>query len=448
MSRFWTEELWRLGLGLLATLVAWVLFGEFFLFATLFLGLYVVRLLLRLRALERWLSGGARRDPPEATGIWGEIFHQIYLLQRRSLKRQRKLTAVVNRFQEATSAMPDAAVVLGSNDEIQWFNDAAGLLLGLNWASDRGQRIDNLVRFPGFIEFLRHHKAGESVLMPSADQGGTLSVRIVPYGNDQQLLIARDVSQQQRLDQMRQDFVANVSHELRTPLTVVSGCAETLIEDCDEHTEGWRRPLTLIQQQSARMLNIIQDLLLLSTLETDRSGPPREPVAVAAMLASITEDARILSGEKGHTIRLEADPELDIYGVESQLHSAFNNLVSNAVRYTPKGGEITLRWYCDEQGAHFEVSDTGPGIPEEHIPRLTERFYRVDVGRSRQSGGTGLGLAIVKHVLSRYRSQLRVESACGHGSTFACDFSPDWVVPAAGEAPQVARGGHTPPVRA
>jgi len=430
LGKAWSSEAWRLIVAVVIGCIAGQLLGAIAWTLLFTISFYLGIQLYHLRAMVLWLSAGGRGEPPDARGLWGEVFHQLYRVQQRHLKRQRKLGQVVNRFQEATSAMPDATVVLGAHNEIQWFNEAARGLLGLHPAKDRGQRIDNLVRHPGFAALLNGgDPSSGSLLMPAdSNDGTTLSVRVIPYGNEQRLLIARDVSHQLRLEQMRRDFVANVSHELRTPLTVVSGCAETMMDADDPCIREWGRPLRLVQQQANRMQQIVEDLLLLSRLETDRSAPPRDPVVVPAMLAAIREDAELLSGERNHQIRLECDPALRIYGVEKQLHSAFSNLVSNAVRYTPANGSITMRWYLDVRGAHFEVTDTGPGIAEEHIPRLTERFYRVDVGRSRESGGTGLGLAIVKHVLTRYGTPLRIQSQVGKGSTFACDFGKEWIV--------------------
>jgi two-component system phosphate regulon sensor histidine kinase PhoR len=415
LSNLWPAEFWRLFAVLLLALIVGAIAGHVGFALAIALTGYLIWHLI---------------NPPDASGIWGEIFNYIYRLQKHNRQRKRRLAAMLNRFQEATSAMPDATVVLGPYGDIQWFNDAAQHLLGLRPSQDGGQRIDNLIRQPEFISYLTRGKYEQSVQLRSpAIEDTTLSVRIVPYGNEQRLLLARDVSHLQRIEQMRRDFVGNVSHELRTPLTVISGFLETLADDKEDPcTQQWGRSLHLMQQQTTRMQHIVEDLLLLSRLETDRSGAPREPVAVPALLEMIREDAVLLSGDKGHEIHLEVDPTLGIYGAERELHSAFANLVTNAVRYTPERGVITIRWYQDSAGAHFEVADTGSGIAPEHLPRLTERFYRVDVGRSRQSGGTGLGLAIVKHVLTRHDARLRIESEVGKGSLFVCDFAPARIV--------------------
>lgn len=427
----WTAEFWRIGgLAFLALLLG-LPTGHVAFF--LFLGTlgYLVWHLVNLFRLERWLREGKKFQPPDAAGIWGEVYHHFYRQQQRNRKRKRKLAAILSQFQEAAAALPDAAVVVRSSGEIEWFNEAATRLLGLH-AQDVGQRVVNLVRHPAFTKLFAGG-AGGPVADPSefpspVDGQLTLVARVVPYGKEQRLLVARDVTRLQRLEQMRRDFVANVSHELRTPLTVVTGFLETMNDGESPCARQWARSLQLMQQQTARMQGIVNDLLLLARLEAEDRIPRSEPVAVPALLAAIREDAVALSGEKAHVIRLEAEPDLWLTGSEEELHCAFSNLVFNAVQYTPDGGEILIRWYADDAGAHLAVKDTGVGIPAHHIPRLTERFYRVDVGRSRASGGTGLGLAIVKHVLSRHEGRLHIESVIDEGSTFTCNFPPSLVL--------------------
>ncbi len=428
MNRAWSGELWRLALIIGVALLigaplglAWTLVGAA-------LVAYLIWHLRNLYRLERWLRDSHSIHPPDAAGIWGEVFHLLYRGQQRNRKRKRRLAGILNRFQQATTALPDATVVLGENDEIEWFNSAAKSLLGLNTASDVGQRIDNLLRNPRFIALLDGGDDNARVQMASpVDPTLTLQLRIVPYGRKQRLLIARDISRQLRVEQTQRDFVANVSHELRTPLTVISGYLETLSEIDAESGGQWRRELELMSQQGERMRQIVEDLLLLSRLESG-AGPVREEVAVAPMVETIAAALRLLCEENGQSLELELDDDLRLYGAERELYSAFFNLATNAHRYTPKGGRITLSWYRDEDGAHFEVRDSGVGIPPEHIPRLTERFYRIDVGRSREAGGTGLGLAIVKQVLNRHRAQLYIESTPGQGSLFSCDFPPENVI--------------------
>ncbi len=424
----WTAELRRLIILMLIAVAAGMPLGHPGVFVVVVLGGYLAWHLRNLFSLYRWLQDGHRFHPPEAGGIWGEVFHLLYRLQLRNRKRKRRLTGLIKRFQEATAAMPDATVILDADGAIEWFNGAAQGLLGLQPGRDVGQRILNLVRYPDFARYLAQGAPNEPMRMPSPlDDDVTLNIRVVPYGREQRLLIARNVSQQQRLEQMRRDFVANVSHELRTPLTVVSGFLETLMDDEEDYPAHTARSLELMQQQTLRMQHIVEDLLLLSRLETDTNRPPHQIVAVPAVLAMIEEGVSPLVEQKRQRLRFEIDPALRIYGAEKELYSAFSNLVTNAVRYTPGEGEINVRWYRDDAGAHLEVRDTGVGIAPQHIPRLTERFYRVDIGRSRDVGGTGLGLAIVKHVVGRHEGNLRISSTLNKGSTFCIDFPGDLI---------------------
>ncbi len=425
----WSAELRRLFLLLSFAFLVGLPFGYSEAFVLVVLAHYLALHLRNLYRLYNWLQKGHRFHPPEAHGIWGDVFHLLYRLQLRNRKRKLRLTNLIKRFQEATAAMPDATVILDVDGTIEWFNDAAKPLLGLQPGKDIGQRIVNLIRLPEFTRFLANGTAGEPLRMHAPqDDRITLSVLVVPYGKEQRLLIARDVSQQLRLEQMRRDFVANVSHELRTPLTVVSGFVETLLDEQGEYPAHVHRALLLMQQQTSRMEHIVEDLLLLSRLETDSTRPTHDVVSVSVMLKTLQSSVQPLVEQKKQRLTIESDSSLRIYGAEKELFSAFSNLLTNAVRYTPDEGEITVRWYRDEAGAHFEVSDTGGGIAPQHIPRLTERFYRVDVGRSRDVGGTGLGLAIVKHVISRHSGSLRISSTLNKGSTFSCDFPSSTIV--------------------
>lgn len=408
--------------------VAWVLswmVGDTFEWASILLSGYLLIHLKNLYRLDQWL--GARKiEPPDARGLWGNAFHQIYRLQRRNRKRKRKLTQMLRRFQDSTAAMPDATVVLNAQHRIEWFNKAATTLLGLQSPHDIGRPINNLLRHPNFTEYLYRPSCNpkESIKIPSPlNPEHILRIHLVPYDVNMRLLIARDVTEMQRLEQVRQDFVANVSHELRTPLTVIMGFIETM-QDSFENQElkEWEYPLNLMAQQASRMQNIVNDLLLLSRLESEVPRNLRKAVDIPSILMNLTQDAQALSGDQAHHIDSFVDQNLKIYGQPDELTSAFSNLIFNAVRYTPAGGKITIRWYRDEFAIYFSVEDTGEGIAAQHIPRLTERFYRVDVGRSRNHGGTGLGLAIVKHVLQRHHAKLHILSQLSKGSTFTCTF--------------------------
>ncbi|HHW75438.1 MAG TPA: phosphate regulon sensor histidine kinase PhoR [Xanthomonadaceae bacterium] len=379
--------------------------------------------LWRLYRLDRWLRDEGEIEPPRAGLVWADIAARMVRLRRQNRKRKRKLSRLLEQFQQATAALPDAAVVLGDDDRVLWCNGASQQLLGLAPGRDVGLPVTHLVRHPSFVAFLGQQRQGDSVEFPSpVDDGLLLNARIVPYGKKQRLLLAADISRVRRLEQMRRDFVANASHELRTPLTVIVGYLETLLDSDDPALASWRQPLRVMRQQAGRMLHILEDLLMLARLESQKERPPRKPVAVPALLADIAEDAIALSGEQGHRISLSAEPRLWILGCEKELRSAFSNLAFNAVRYTPAGGRIDMRWFADADGIYLAVEDDGEGIAPQHIPRLTERFYRVNRDRSRGSGGTGLGLSIVKHVLNNHGGQLRITSELGVGSVFVCEF--------------------------
>ena len=426
MPNPWLRELRRVLFWLVLAALLGLLFG--YPGQTLLLALlgYFAWHLRSMYRLYRWLAHGHSFHPPEAGGIWGEILDLIYRRQVQHRQRKRRLSSLIKRIQAATEAMPDATVILDRFGAIEWFNSAAELHLALQPGKDQGQRIVNLIRYPEFKAYLEEPRSDTALplrMSAPSDSRITLSVRVVPYGTSQRLLIARDITEQLRLESMRRDFVANVSHELRTPLTVVNGFLETLNDDEEaDYPPHLARSLELMQQQTLRMQHIVEDLLLLSRLENDRKGPPHEVVRIPAMLAMILEAVQPLAEQKGQQLSVEAEAGLFLYGAEKELYSAFSNLVTNAVRYTQPGGEIRVRWFKDDKGCHYEVRDNGPGIAPQHIPRLTERFYRVDTGRSREVGGTGLGLAIVKHVLTRHQGMLRISSTLNRGSTFVCDF--------------------------
>ena len=327
-------------------------------------------------------------------------------------------------FQASTEALPDGAVVLGGNGEILWFNAAAQALLGLRLPQDLGLRIANLVRKPAFTDyFSRNDYSGEVEAGSPVNTDVTLSFRIIPYGNGQRLLIVRDVSELRRLETARRDFVANASHELRTPLTVLRGYLDVMEPDTRDggSLASWTGPMHEMRNQAARMEALIHDLLKLARLESDVIHTRQDLLDVPRMLARAEEQARAVS--KGqHRLEFDVQTDLRLYGRESETQSIFTNLITNAVLYTPAGGIISVTWRDEDGGGLFRVADTGIGIAEKDIPRITERFYRVDVGRSRESGGTGLGLSIVKHALEHLEGRLTIESEVGVGSTFSCYF--------------------------
>jgi two-component system phosphate regulon sensor histidine kinase PhoR len=393
--------------------VSWTLF--------VITSVYLFWHLRNLYKLDQWLQGKRAGIPNAVEGAWANVYYHLYRLQQRNRRRKKKLASMVNRFRESTNALPDAAVVLDENGNIENWNKTAAKLLNLR-KQDAHRPITNLIRHPEFIQYLNREDFPGSLHLSSPFQDDVrLSIRIVPYGNKQRLLMVRDITRLHKLEKMRQDFIANVSHELRTPLTVISGYLESMLDDEDDWVRENESTLNSMLQQSMRMQNIVTDLLLLSRLETEEKAYKRNNVDVPAMLKMIKEDGETLSNGR-HIFQLDADRELWLSGSREELISVFSNLIYNAVKYTPEGGRINIRWFADELGAHFEVEDTGVGIAPQHLPRLTERFYRVDVGRSRATGGTGLGLAIVKHVLSRHNATLEIDSELDKGSTFRCHF--------------------------
>jgi two-component system phosphate regulon sensor histidine kinase PhoR len=428
MHHSWLKELSRfLWLGL-AVAVLGLLFGHLagmlLLYTLGYLGWYFYN----LKRLDAWLQTGKKSEPPQAGGLWGEMFNGIYRLQQRSRKRNKRLVKFLNRFRETTGALPYGVIVLREQGDIEWWNDAAQNLLNLKYPQDVGQRMGNLIRHPRFSSYIRGEIQQQDVVIPSPlDDQVMLNIRIIPYGKNQRLVTIRDVTLIQQVEQMRRDFVANISHELRTPLTVLSGYVENLLEQTpDEAT--LQHALKLMSQQARRMQHLTEDLMLLSSLENNPGAIKHEVVNVTHLLASLREEAIVLSGDKQHVIELQADDNVQLRGNPKELDSIFTNLVVNAVNYTPAKGHITIRWYANEAGAHFEVQDTGIGIASHHLPRLTERFYRVDVARSRATGGSGLGLAIVKHAMQQNQGKLRIESELGRGSRFICDFPVQLVV--------------------
>lgn len=393
--------------------------------------------LVKLHHFASWLIFGRQPESHIANDIWGELYYQVHTLRARNRRRQRKLKDLVARYQSSAAALPDATVVIRGDNGIEWMNEAAAKYLGLNRTADIGQRIDNLIRHPDFVGYLYSGSYAESIeILSPADPDKVIQVHVVPYGDQQRLIVARDITKLHKLEVMRRDFVANVSHELSTPLTVISGYVESL-SDARADGEKLDQVIGQMQQQTRRMRNLINDLLQISRLELNEGAARETAVNVPAMLAGLIDEANMLSGERRHRISSEVDEGLWLRGTDSDLYSVFLNLLRNAVQYTPDGGEIVVRWYGDPAGARFEVRDTGIGIPPQAISRLTERFYRVDTGRSRAVGGTGLGLSIVKHVLRNHDAQLHISSIVGKGSTFRCDFPASRVI-AGGDEQQVS----------
>ncbi|WP_296246547.1 phosphate regulon sensor histidine kinase PhoR [Pseudomonas sp. UBA4194] len=394
------------------------------------LGLYLAWTLKQLLRLHRWLAEHtADQPPPDGYGLWGEVFDSIYHMQRRDQRARGRLQAVIDRVQESTAALRDAVIMLDADGNLEWWNRAAETLLGLKTPQDSGQPVTNFVRHPRFKEYFEQENYAEPLEI-SSPVNDRLRVQflITRYGNNEHLMLVRDVTRIHQLEQMRKDFVANVSHELRTPLTVITGYLETLLDNVEDVNPRWTRALQQMDQQGARMQTLLNDLLLLAKLEATDYPSDNHPVAITALLQSIRNDAQALSGQRDQSISLDIEDDVLLKGSEAELRSAFSNLIFNAVKYTPAQGNIRIRWWADAQGAHLRVQDSGIGIEAKHLPRLTERFYRVDSSRASNTGGTGLGLAIVKHVLLRHRGTLEISSVPGHGSTFTCHFAAVQVV--------------------
>src|ERR1700733_1614949 len=411
-----------LAVAALGLLLGWPL-GNPWAGLSLACGAYLCWQLVTLSRVEWWVRHRGFAEPPDIDGPWGEVITQIVRLHRRKRYHKQRFMQLFRQIQRSTAALPDGVVILNDLREIVWFNRMAGQLLFLRRPTDLGLRIDNLVRQP---EFLRYMNSGQFT-NPVILRGGKgdhlyLSVQVVPYGEGQLLMLVRDVSRQMRLEAMRKDFVANASHELRSPLTVISGYLETLSQDPVMDME-LQAPIGEMRRQAERMTTIITELLELSRLEAAQEDVDTTPVDVTALMAMLRKDV-LARPEHPAEVRLRIESDAMLTGNESEIHSAFSNLVDNAAKYTPESGSIEIVWRVDSEGGYFSVTDTGIGIHADHIPRLTERFYRVDAGRARNSGGSGLGLAIVKHVLQRHDATLDIVSIQGRGSTFPCHFPP------------------------
>lgn len=418
----------RLGIALFLAFIVGLMTGRVARVLAITLGVYSVVQLWNVLRVEYWLRHRRVESPPDISGVWGEVVTIISRIYRRKQFHRSRVTALLREFRRLTTALPEGAVLLGPDHEILWFNRLAGDWLRLRRKRDVGIRIENLVRHPAFIEYLKTGHPSDGALVQDLEGDRWLAFNVVRTGTaERQLLMVRDVSEEQQLQSMRKDFVANASHELRSPLTVISGYLDALADD-ENLDPTWNTPVLEMRRQAERMRTIIKDLLELSKLESGEHTQEEHPVDIGGMLALLRKEVMALD-QRPRNVRLQLESDALIKGVESELHSIASNLISNAVKYTPPEGEIELRWWTDDAGAHLAVRDTGVGIAEEHIPRLTERFYRVDPGRARSMGGSGLGLAIVKHALQRHDGTLEIKSEEGVGSTFTCHFPRSRVIP-------------------
>jgi two-component system phosphate regulon sensor histidine kinase PhoR len=379
--------------------------------------------LVHLGQLLAWLEGPLNDRLPRGRGVWEIAFAGLHRRVRIRIGQQQALTETLERFMRAFQALPDGVIAFDRHRHIDWINERAEAHFALSATKDRGQALTNLIRHPDFVAYLNGGHYEEPLIYRGGRVDGlTLLLQIMTYGNDQNLLVSRDISQIERIETMRSDFIANVSHELKTPLTVMAGFSEMLADDFESYShDEIKHYLALICEQNARMQRLIEDLLTLSSLESGASAASADRVELEPMLQSILADARALSAGR-HEISLTVGTPATLAGCANELTSAFGNLAGNAVRYTPAGGKIDLVWRMHNGTGEFVVADTGIGIAAQHVPRLTERFYRVDRSRSRETGGTGLGLAIVKHVLTRHHATLEIESELGKGSRFIARF--------------------------
>ena len=415
-------------------LLAWLSHGPAWAWAVAALGcaLLVCVQTRQLAALAAWRDAPASSEFPQAGGAWGEVLGKLALRLDAEAHQREEVAARLRSFRGAMDAVPDGLVILDAGHRIQWSNRAAAAHLGIRLPRDKEVMIEHLVRTPGFAEYLAGADTqGTFVLQALAARTRVYTIRVVPLGDANKLLVSLDVTDARRVESMRSTFVANVSHELRTPLTVVSGFLEYFTDDGAVDAEQRQQFARLMSDQTARMLTLVDDLLTLSRLEAEDAPASEEDVDMADLMEQLLAEGQSLSDGRHQLAVTCAGPALR--GNRKELHSAFGNLVSNAIRYTPAGGEIRIEWAVVDGRGVFSVCDSGVGVAAKHLPRLTERFYRVDRGRSRDTGGTGLGLAIVKHILLRHQATLSIESELGAGSTFSAVF-PDWRLPSAGRA--------------
>jgi two-component system phosphate regulon sensor histidine kinase PhoR len=391
-------------------------------FASFTLLIYLIHHLRNLHALNKWLQNPEPSQTPQGSWGWGSSFDTLYRLIQAQTQSRRELSGMLGRFEQAAQAMPDGIILLNDSNQIEWCNPVAEQQFGLVEKRDHGQPVHHLLRQPQFVEYLNTQNFSEPlILKPPINSEQVLSIQLVPFGDKQKLMISRDITQLERVDAMRRDFIANVSHELRTPLTVVGGFLETLSDVPSMDTQQRHHYLSLMAEQTSRMQRLVQDLLTLSRLESSSDPRQEKPVNMPVLMDSLLKETQELSAGR-HLIDLKLDSYQWLSGNEDELRSAFGNLLSNAVRYTPPDGVITLSWSVNKNCGVVSVRDSGEGIEVQHIPRLTERFYRVDRSRSRETGGTGLGLSIVKHVLTRHQATLEIDSTPGKGSIFSAYF--------------------------
>ena len=433
MSPAWASFLGMLAVAAAAALLAWPFLGDEAALAVMACGATAIAFfhVRNLAAFVRWLETPRHESLPIGSGVWEGALASLHKHLKTRDASERNLTVALARFRAAGQALPDGVVILNRESQIEWANPTAERHLDIETSRDAGQAITNLLRNPHFVAYLESGEYGEPLVLRRArGDASVLTVRVIAFGDDQRLVLTRDITLQEKADTMRRDFVANVSHELKTPVTVLSGFIETLsANEIPLTAEQRSRYLALMGEQALRMQRLIEDLLTLSALESAATPADEQAIDVRALVEKLAEEARLLSGGR-HQVTASIDAETRLIGGVQELGSAFSNLVSNAVRYTPEGGTIRIAWQVRDGQGVFSVEDSGIGIERRHIARLTERFYRIDNSRSRETGGTGLGLAIVKHVLTRHQAKLEIRSVFGRGSTFSAVFPARRVEPA------------------
>ena len=402
--------------------------GHFLLFICLGLVIYAAHHLWQANSFVRWFNRALQKQPPVGRGVWSEISDDIYRRDRKHRKRYKNLHTLLGRFRRSSKALRDGVILTDKDGNIAWVNPAAQRLLSLRDPEDIGLPIINLLRDPNFIRYLEKADYEQPLRIQYSSNNNVLDFQVTEYGNSELLIFVRDVSRIIHLENMRKDFVANVSHELRTPLTVLTGYLETAKEHQEGLPDNWQRIFQQMDQQTQRMNALVNDLMQLSNLENGAVEDDVTPVDIKRLLERLINEATTISAAKQHQITLSIETDMNIVGIESELYSAFSNLIVNAINYSPAGSSIGVVWKKESHGVCLSVQDEGIGILPQHIPRLTERFYRVDKSRSTQSGGTGLGLAIVKHILNRHQGHLSIESQEGKGSCFTCHFPAEQIV--------------------
>lgn len=428
MNRPWTEELTRTAIIVVGFTAAGALLGH--VLAGLITGLVVTLFMLyqRLYRFIQWFDKDHLEEQSGDTGIVEDLYYRALYLQKRQQDKVSHLEKVIRRFQESARALPDAVIILNERNEVEWLNKAAKKLVGLKKTRDAGQIISNLIRHPEFNRYLIRKDFKAPIEFPSPiDNTTQIRARIVPYGRHLKLLVIRDVTKIHNMEKMRQEFIASTSHELRTPLTVIIGYLESLRDM--KNLEGNEPVIEAMLGQARRMESIIRDMLLLARLESlkNHRANTRKTINIENVIKQIRQEAEA-TGAWTHQLEFDVDSSINLYGNETEIHSAFSNLLQNALRYTPAKCHIKVSWKGYDKGAQYCVEDNGPGIAKKHLARLTERFYRVDVSRSRETGGTGLGLAIVEQIMKHHDGELIIESEIGKGSRFICNFPAEVVL--------------------